>query len=258
MWPGRNALWIITWTYIWPLKRNAIQNKSMLSPGHIPWRPPCDQLIVADHKDPSGRLRLKTGLVCCGHIPSGRATSLYRWLCLGRETLAQPTQVSRKFSTKNRSYSHNWLESDLRVSQVGCASVLWTAAHTQRNYGYKLVVRHSHEWRKSVAQPAQPRKTVAVANRSQRDLRSVSHVSPRPATSNFWLHNLYKTSKTWKTNVRRSHIGLAIDTNFWSFSGRREVLYGMWPGLYTILRVRCPFFYFCEWSLPIFVSSHCL
>ena len=57
-----------------------------------------------------------------------------------------------------------------------------------------------------------PCESVAVANWSRRDLRSVSQISPRPATSDFGLHNLYKTSKTLKTNVRRSHIGLAIDS----------------------------------------------
>ena len=46
-----------------------------------------------------------------------------------RTTNSSQSQVSRKFSTKNRSYLHNWIESDLRVT---CECL-------------KLVVRHSCE-----------------------------------------------------------------------------------------------------------------
>ena len=64
--------------------------------------------------------------MCCGHIPSGRATSLYRWLCLGRETLAQPTQVSRRSVASSVPKTGLTCTTDLRVT---CECL-------------KLVVRH--------------------------------------------------------------------------------------------------------------------
>ena len=91
----------------------------------------------------------------------------------------------------------------------------------------KLVARHSHEWSKSAAQPCE---SGAVAYRSQRDCEAYQKSLHNPRPRIFGC-NLYKTSNTWKTNVQRLYVGLAIDTDFWSFSGRQEVLYGMWPGL---------------------------
>ena len=84
---------------------------------------------MADHEAPPSRSRLTTGLVCCGHIPSGRATSLYLGLCIGRETLAQPTQVSRKSVASSVPKTGVTRTTDLRVT---CECL-------------KLVVRHSCE-----------------------------------------------------------------------------------------------------------------
>ena len=67
--------------------------------------------------------------MCCGHIPSGRATSLYWGLCIGRETLAQPTQVSRKSVASSVPKTSVTRTTDLRVT---CECL-------------KLVVRHSCE-----------------------------------------------------------------------------------------------------------------
>ena len=84
---------------------------------------------------PPSRLRLKTDLVYCGHIPSGCATSLYLLLCVGREILSQPTQVCLKSVSSSISKTGvtrttelgetlECFESVSRMSQGGCALLL--------------------------------------------------------------------------------------------------------------------------------------
>ena len=55
-------------------------------------------LIIELHQ--SSWLHLNTGRVRCGNIPSGCATNLYLWLCIGHEIISQPTHVSLKFIPK--------------------------------------------------------------------------------------------------------------------------------------------------------------
>ena len=76
-------------------------------------------IIVADLKAPPSRLHLTTGLVCCDHIQSGRATSLYRWLCMywdTRTTKASQSQVSLKPVSSSVPKSGVACTTDLRVT----------------------------------------------------------------------------------------------------------------------------------------------
>ena len=87
----------------------------------------------------SGRLRLKTGLVCCGHIPSGRATSLYWGLCIGHETLAQPTLVNRKSVASSVPKTSVICKPDLRVT-CGCLTFVVRHSYKQQHILRGIVV----------------------------------------------------------------------------------------------------------------------
>ena len=181
---------------------------------------------------PSGRLHLKR--VCCGNISSGRTTSSYRWLCLGRETLAQPTQASRRTVASSVPKTGFTRTTDLRVT---CDCLKLVVRHScEQQHILKVIMVSSwlcvtltsdarvlHNQHNPVNQSWSP---IGHGENCEAYRKPLDDPQPRI----FGCTNSIKPQKHGKpTCDARTSVSLLTPIFFLSFSGRQEVLYGMWP-----------------------------